>query len=83
MRTSQLFAAMALVVTLVALFPPRAQAGQTTDQTGSSHVMPKNDGQAPGQKRRLHGWIGVGVNAAVLIVKIAVPSIGRYPLTRS
>lgn len=81
MRTARIFAAAALVVTFV--FPARAQAGQTTDQTGSSHVMPKNDGQAPGQKRRLHGWIGVGVNAAVLIVKIAVPSIGRYPLTRS
>jgi len=83
MCTSRLLAAAALVVSLGTLFPARAQAGQTTDRQGSSHVTRKNDGQTPGREPRLHGWIGVGVNAAVLIVKIAVPSIARHPLARS
>ena len=83
MRTSPLFAATALVVSLGTMFPARAQAGQTTDRRGSSHVARKNDGQAPGRQPRLRGWIGVGVNAAVLIVKIAVPSLARNPLARS
>ena len=83
MRTSRLFAATALVLSLGVVLPARAHAGQATDRTGSSHAMPNNEGQAPGRQRRLHGWIGVGVNTAILIVKIAVPSIGRNPLSRS
>jgi len=83
MRTSRLFAAAALVVSLGAVFPARTQAAQATDGAGLSPVRPKNEGKAPGRQPRLHGWIGVGVNAAVLLVKIAVPSIARNPLARS
>jgi hypothetical protein len=80
MRTSRLFVAAAFIVLIGTAFPSRADTRQTTDRTGSSHVMPRNDQPAPGRQPRLRGWIGVGVNTAILIVKIAIPSIAHHPL---
>jgi len=86
MYASRALAAAALILLLASAFPPRAHASQrATDTAGASQAMPTNSRHAqPGRQSRLRsGWIGVGINTAILVVKIAVPSIARHPLARS
>ena len=86
MYASRALVASAFVVLLASAFPARANASQraTTDTVGASQVMPTNGRQALGRQSRLRsGWIGVGINTAILVVKIAIPSIARHPLARS
>jgi hypothetical protein len=82
MYASRALTAAALILSLVSAFPARAHASQrVTDTAGASQVMPTNSRHAPGHQSRLRsGWIGVGINTAILVVKIAIRSIARHPL---
>jgi hypothetical protein len=84
MYASRALAATALMLLLASAFPRPAHASQhATDTAGASHVTPTNSRHAPpGRQSRLRsGWIGVGINTAILVVKIAIPSIARHPLS--
>ena len=86
MYASRALAATALILLLANAFPAAAHASQrATDTAGGSHVMPTNSRHAPpGRQSRLgSGWIGVSINTAILVVKIAIPSIARHPLSRT
>ena len=84
MYASRALVATAFVVILASAFPAHASQRATTDIAGTSHAMPMNGRQALGRQSRLRsGWIGVGINTAILVVKIAIPSIARHPLARS
>jgi len=66
------------VFTLVAVL----SAANATDPAGTSHARPANSRQVPRRQSRFgSGWLGVGVNTAILIVKVAIPSLGRQPLS--
>lgn len=83
MHASRALAAAALILLLASACPARADASQrATDTAGASHVTPTNGRQLPARPSRLRsGWIGVGVNTTILIIKIAIPSLGRHPLS--
>ena len=84
MQVPRSAAALTLAAVLSAALPAHAHASQrTTDTAGASHVTPTNSRHAPpGHQSRLRsGWIGVGINTAILVVKIAIPSIARHPLS--
>jgi hypothetical protein len=77
-------AAVTLAAMLSTALPAHADASQgATDTAGASHVRPASGMRAPGQSRLRSGWIGVGINTAILVVKIAIPSIARRPLSRT
>ena len=74
-------AARSLMVLTLAVVLSGASA---TDTSGTSHAMPTHGRQVPRRESRFStGWVGVGVNAAILIVKLAVPSLGGHPLSRT
>ena len=83
MRVTRSVAVLSLVAVLSIAVPARALAGpHATDTAGTSHVQPTSGRQpAVRQSRVRSGWIGVGVNTAILIVKLAIPSLGRHPLS--
>jgi hypothetical protein len=83
MQVPRSAAALTLAAVLSAALPAHAHASQrATDTAGASHVRPTDGRHAPSRQSRLRsGWIGVGVNTAILVVKIAIPSIARHPLS--
>jgi hypothetical protein len=85
MQVPRSAAALTLAAVLSAALPTHAHASQrATDTAGASHVRPTGGRHAPSRQSRLRsGWIGVGVNTAILVVKIAIPSIARHPLSRT
>ena len=75
-------AGLTLAAMLSTALPARADAAQgATDTAGASHVRSASGMRTTGQSRLRSGWIGVGINTAILVVKIAIPSIARRPLS--
>ena len=80
--TRSVAAALTLAAVLSAALPAHASQ-RATDTAGASHVMPRKGERMPGQSRLRSGWLGVGINTAILVVKIAIPSLARHPLPRT